>query len=135
MYYGTLAPRLGCPKHVTLIVTGNTDLVLSANIGVADSDLLKYRFYLFVQICDDFKEIAYKLRERSNTIEDLTEQREYIKTVPELVNGFQAQIDQAMGDYDLIDEYFYPLSDDDFNNRYVCIIINVCSYGVNSVCM
>jgi len=71
------------------------------------------------QICDDFKDISYKLRERSNAIEDLTEQREYIKTVPELVNGFQAEIDQAMADYDLIDEYFYPLSDDDFNNRSV----------------
>ena len=31
----------------------------------------------------------------------------------------QSRIDQAMADYDMIEEYFYPLSDDDFNNRYV----------------
>ncbi len=41
------------------------------------------------------------------------------------MNEFQAQINQAMGDYDLIDEYFYPLSDDDFNNRYICCYITV----------
>lgn len=64
------------------------------------------------------------MRERANTIEDLTEQREYIKTIPESVNSQQSRIDQAMADYDMIEEYFYPLSDDDFNNRCtMCMII------------
>ena len=58
------------------------------------------------------------MRERANTIEDLTEQREYIKTIPESVTSQQSRIDQAMANYDMIEEYFYPLSDDDFNNRY-----------------
>ena len=58
------------------------------------------------------------MRERANTIEDLTEQREYIKTIPESVTSQQSRIDQAMANYDMIEEYFYPLSDDDFNSRY-----------------
>ena len=69
------------------------------------------------QISEDFKEISYKLRERTNTIEDLMEQKEYLKTVPEVVASHQHQIDQVMSDYDMIDEYYFTLSDDDFNNR------------------
>ena len=68
-------------------------------------------------MCDEFKEISYKLRERPNTIEDLTEQKEYIKTVPDSISQHQTRIDQAMADYDVLEEYFYPLSDDDFCNR------------------
>ena len=73
---------------------------------------------ILLQICESFKEISFKLRERPNTIEDLTEQREYIKSIPESVTSQQSRIDQAMADYDMIEEYFYPLSDDDFNLRY-----------------
>ena len=28
---------------------------------------------------------------------------------------------QVMSDYDLLDEYYYPLSDEDFDNRYAWI--------------
>ena len=35
------------------------------------------------------------------------------------MSGYQARIDQAMADYDLIEDYFYPLSDEDFENRWV----------------
>lgn len=45
------------------------------------------------------------------------DQREYIQTVPEMVASHQSLIDQAMSDYDMIDEYYYTLSNDDFNNR------------------
>ncbi len=72
----------------------------------------------FPQVCEEFKEISYKLRERTNTIEDLTEQREYLKSVPDTVTSHQTRIDQVMSDYDLVDEYYYTLSDEDFNTRY-----------------
>lgn len=63
--------------------------------------------------------MSYKLRERTNTIEDLMEQKEFIKGVPEVVASHQSKIDQAMSDYDMIDDYYYTLSNDDFNNRSV----------------
>ena len=72
---------------------------------------------LLLQISEEFKEISYKLRERTNTIEDLMEQKEYLKSVPDVVASHQQSIDQAMSDYDMIDEYYYTLSDEDFNNR------------------
>lgn len=59
----------------------------------------------------------YKLQERTNTIEDLMEQREFIQGIPEIVTTHSVKIDQAMSDYDMIDDYYYTLSDDDFNNR------------------
>ena len=69
----------------------------------------------------------YKLRERTNTIEDLMEQKEYLKGVPDVITSHQSRIDQAMSDYDMIDEYYYQLSDEDFNNRSVAILNSVCS--------
>ena len=47
------------------------------------------------------------------------EQREFLKTIPDIVAQHQTQIDQAMSDYDMIDDYYYTLSNDDFNNRSV----------------
>ena len=41
----------------------------------------------------------------------------YIRT------SLQVMIDQTMQEYDLIEEYFYPLSDEDFDNRYKCIVV------------
>ena len=40
---------------------------------------------LFSQICEEFREISRRLYDRSNCIEDLSEQREYMKTIPEQV--------------------------------------------------
>lgn len=45
------------------------------------------------------------------------EQKEFLKTIPEIVASHQYLIDQAMSDYDMIDEYYFTLSDGDFNNR------------------
>ena len=63
------------------------------------------------------KDISYKLRERPNTIEDLTEQKDYLKTVPESVASHQSRIEQAMENYDMLEDYYYTLSDEDFNLR------------------
>lgn len=45
------------------------------------------------------------------------EQKEFIVGVPEIVASHHSKIEQAMSDYDMIEEYYYTLSDDDFNNR------------------
>ena len=110
------------------------------------------------QISEQFRELSQKLYERPNCIEDLTEQREFVKTVPDLIQANQSRIDQVrctifipslplfsllflsfmyiylscvsfylffmhlvalqvMADYDLLDDYFFTLSDEDFENR------------------
>ena len=44
--------------------------------------------------------------------------REWMKGIPEKLKEHQEQIDKAMDDYELIEEFFYNLSQDDFNAKY-----------------
>ena len=83
-------------------------------------------YILDLQICDEFRELSARLYERPNCIEDLTEQREFVQTVPDIVSSHQSRIDQIMADYDLLDDYFYTLSDEDFDNRYIHVHIRTC---------
>ena len=48
-----------------------------------------------LQISEHFRELSQRLYERPNCIEDLTEQREFVKTVPDLVQSNQSHIDQV----------------------------------------
>lgn len=69
-------------------------------------------------VCDEFKLISRKLYEKPNGIEELTEQREYIKTLPVVLREKQDLINKAMVDYELIEEFYYSISVDDFNAKY-----------------
>ena len=71
------------------------------------------------QICDEFKTIARKLYDKPNGIEDLTEQREYMKTLPLIMQEKHELINKAMLDYELIEEFYYSISVEDFNAKYV----------------
>ena len=69
------------------------------------------------QVCDEFKTVARKLYEKPNGIEELTEQRDYMKTLPVVLQEKQELINKAMLDYELIEEFFYSISADDFNAK------------------
>ena len=51
-------------------------------------------------------------------IEDLTELREWMETVPLELENLTEEVNRAVNDYDLIEEFYYPLSQDDFNVRW-----------------
>ena len=42
------------------------------------------------------------------------------------IHTSQVLIDQTMQEYDLVEEYYYPLSDEDFDNR--CVLHLICMY-------
>ena len=42
-----------------------------------------------------------------------------MKTIPEFVHSTQDRINQAMTNYDLVEDYCFPLSNEDFDARYV----------------
>lgn len=69
------------------------------------------------QVCDEFKMVARKLYDKPNGIEELTEQREYMKTLPIVLQEKQELINKAMLDYELIEEFYYSISVDDFNAK------------------
>ena len=70
------------------------------------------------EVCDEFKVIARKLYDKPNGIEELTEQRDYMKTLPLLLSEKQELINKAMVDYELIEGFYYSISPDDFNAKY-----------------
>ena len=45
--------------------------------------------------------------------------REWMKTIPDTLKEYQELIDKAMQDYELIEEFFYNLTADDFNAKWV----------------
>ena len=70
-----------------------------------------------VQVCEEFKAIARHLYDKPNSIEELAEQREYMKQIPEQLKKNQELIDKAMVDYELIEEFNYNISAEDFNAK------------------
>jgi dynein heavy chain len=56
--------------------------------------------------------------ERPNGIEELTDLREYIKTVPDSLFALQAKMDRALADWELLTDFNCGLSDDDANVRW-----------------
>jgi len=73
------------------------------------------------QVCDEFRTIARRLYDKPNCIEELSEQREYMKTVPGLLVEKQELINKAMIDYELLEEFWYSIGQDDFNAKYTCV--------------
>ena len=69
--------------------------------------------------CEEFKLISRKLFEKPNCIEELSEMREWMKSIPETLKEHQELIDKAMADYELIEEFYYSLSADDFAAKYI----------------
>ncbi|XP_066265765.1 dynein axonemal heavy chain 1-like isoform X2 [Branchiostoma lanceolatum] len=73
------------------------------------------------EACEAFKGISRKLYDKPNSIEELAEQREWMKTIPEALKSHEEAINKAMTDYELIEEFYYNLSQDDFNAKWTAI--------------
>ncbi|VDM31966.1 unnamed protein product [Hydatigera taeniaeformis] len=71
--------------------------------------------------CDAFEEIARRLYEKPNTIEELTAMREYMDTIPDLLEEQKEVIDRVVAHYELIDEFCYNLSNDDFAAKWTTL--------------
>jgi dynein heavy chain len=57
------------------------------------------------------------LYEKPNCIEELSEMKEWMKSIPDTLREHQETIDKAMSDYSLIEDFYYNLSQDDFNAK------------------
>ncbi|KAF4107339.1 dynein axonemal heavy chain 1 isoform X1 [Onychostoma macrolepis] len=67
------------------------------------------------------KAISRKLSEKPSSIEELIEQREWMKLLPEQLKAHEECLSKAMSDYDLIDEFFYSLSDEDVSEKWIAV--------------
>ncbi|KAM6980842.1 dynein axonemal heavy chain 1 [Aplochiton taeniatus] len=73
------------------------------------------------EACEECKSISRKLYEKPNSIEELTEQREWMKQIPDQLKAHEELLSKAMTDYELIDEFFYSLSNEDFNGKWTAM--------------
>ncbi|XP_032177365.1 dynein heavy chain 1, axonemal isoform X1 [Mustela erminea] len=69
-------------------------------------------------ICEEFRSISRKIYEKPNSIEELAELREWMKGIPEKLVGLEERIVKVMDDYQVMDEFFYNLSTEDFNDKW-----------------
>ncbi|XP_037386166.1 dynein axonemal heavy chain 1 isoform X5 [Talpa occidentalis] len=69
-------------------------------------------------ICEEFRSISRKIYEKPNSIEELAELREWMKSIPEKLEGLEERIAKVMDDYQIMDEFLYNLSVDDFNDKW-----------------
>ncbi|XP_032448113.1 dynein heavy chain 1, axonemal [Lynx canadensis] len=69
-------------------------------------------------VCEEFRSISRKIYEKPNSIEELAELREWMKGIPEKLVGLEERIVKVMDDYQVMDEFLYNLSTEDFNDKW-----------------
>ncbi|KAG9260637.1 dynein heavy chain 1, axonemal [Astyanax mexicanus] len=85
--------------------------------AVLDSFALKLRNQVD-QACEECKSISRRLYEKPDSIEELTEQREWIKQIPDQLKAHEELLAKVMTDYEVIDEFFYNLPNEDFKAKW-----------------
>ncbi|MCJ8744212.1 hypothetical protein PDJAM_G00116030 [Pangasius djambal] len=71
--------------------------------------------------CEECKLISRKLFEKPNSIEELAEQRDWMKQIPDQLKAHEEILSKAMSDYELIDEFFYNLTNEDFTGKWTAM--------------
>ncbi|XP_026203417.1 dynein heavy chain 1, axonemal [Anabas testudineus] len=71
--------------------------------------------------CEEFNIMSRKLHEKPNSIDELTEKRDWMKQIPEQLKSYKEQIGKTLSDYELIEEFRYCLSDEDVNKKWKAI--------------
>ncbi|KAL0272752.1 UNVERIFIED_CONTAM: hypothetical protein PYX00_005610 [Menopon gallinae] len=69
----------------------------------------------------EFVEIDTRMKERPTSIEGVFEIREWLETVPLMVKGHEESIKKLMQEYDILEQFQYSLSNEDFENK--CIVM------------
>ncbi|ERE91881.1 dynein heavy chain 1, axonemal-like protein [Cricetulus griseus] len=69
-------------------------------------------------ICEEFRSISRKIYEKPNSIEELAELRDWMKGIPEKLVVLEERIGKVMADYEVMDEFHYNLTTDDFNDKW-----------------
>ncbi|KAM8930485.1 dynein axonemal heavy chain 1 isoform 1-T1 [Pelodytes ibericus] len=73
------------------------------------------------EVSEQFRAISRKMYEKPNSVEELTDLREWMKGIPEQMTTYEEQITKIISDYDVINEFFYSLSQEDFNAKWAAI--------------
>lgn len=70
-------------------------------------------------VSNSFREIQRKLFEKPNNMEELHEHREWMKTIGTLMDDKKDDISGVMDEFNLLDEFWFNLSNEEFNTKFV----------------
>ena len=70
------------------------------------------------EVCARYAEITSQLHSKPNGIEEATDQRAYMETIPDTMTQLQVKMDRAIREWDMLAEFKVALSDDDANVRW-----------------
>ena len=74
----------------------------------------------FKKFSQEFRAIDAKTARSPTKIEELDQQRQYITTVPGFCEKLHPRVVDSMRYYDFLDEYFHPISPEDFEPKWDC---------------
>ncbi|XP_038627172.1 dynein heavy chain 1, axonemal [Tachyglossus aculeatus] len=82
-------------------------------------DILSKNLHQEVEnICTEFRSISRKIYEKPNSIEELSELRDWMKSNSERLHFLEDRIARVMGDYEVLEEFFYNLPTEEFNEKW-----------------
>ncbi|KAM4652007.1 dynein axonemal heavy chain 1 [Discoglossus pictus] len=91
-------------------------------LSVALLDLLAKNVHKEVEeISENFRVISRKLYDKPSSVEELTDQREWMKGVPEQMRTLEEQITKITAEYEVMEQFFYSLPQEDFNAKWAVI--------------
>ncbi|XP_048343305.1 LOW QUALITY PROTEIN: dynein axonemal heavy chain 1 [Sphaerodactylus townsendi] len=105
-YLGVEGVRQTLSKKCKALATSMLD-ILAKNLNRQVED-----------ICEVFKAISRKIHEKPNSIEELSELREWMKGIPEKLKEQEELITKVMEEYEVMEEFLYNLTQDDFNDKW-----------------
>ncbi|KAI9104654.1 dynein heavy chain and region D6 of dynein motor-domain-containing protein [Phlyctochytrium arcticum] len=111
------------PSHIALgLFAVNCESIRSAlrkDLSKVVLEVLSKRTAKVAQsICQTFGAVQSKLKERPVKIEEATELREYMRTIPETVRNQTGKINEMLHNYDILEKYRFELSNEDFRAKW-----------------
>ena len=111
------------PSHINLglfwVSCENVRAAMRKDLSKVVLDLLNRRTGKLAQsISQSFTTIQQRLKDRPLKIEELTELREFMRTVPDIVRSQVARISEMLHNYEILERHRYELSNEDFRARW-----------------
>ncbi|KAM4740185.1 dynein axonemal heavy chain 1 [Anableps anableps] len=73
-------------------------------------------------VSENFTIISRTLHEKPNSIEELTEKREWMKQIPKQVKIYKQEVlAKILLDFEILEEFYYSISDEDVNKKWTAI--------------
>ncbi|XP_014851660.1 PREDICTED: dynein heavy chain 1, axonemal [Poecilia mexicana] len=71
--------------------------------------------------CEKCILLSRMLQERPNSIEELTEKREWMKEIPDQVKSYKEQLSKILMDYEVLEDLNFLISNDDFGKKWTAV--------------